>query len=180
MPSIPLSIAELIGGLLVTLGLPATYLRQRNEIGMLGLVAFILFWISSLLVTVVLSGYAIIYTATTPPHPGVAVHLPTVLQFISSSGLLQLIATLVYGVLTYRAHIFPNAAAILLIAAAIVVLPPLFMSGSFVQLFGLLGTFLLLLALARLGYALARWPEHFDARPEEEEKEVITMKDFIS
>jgi hypothetical protein len=180
LPSIPLSIAELIGGLLVTLGLPATYLRQRKEIGTLGLIGFLLFWASSLLVTVVLSGYAIIYTATTPPpaHPG-AIQLPAVFQFIATSGFLQIIATLLYGVCTYRARVFPNAASILLIAAAVVVLPQFVISGTFIRLFGLLSTFLLLLALARLGYALARWPEYFDAKPEKE-KEVTTMKDFIS
>jgi len=67
LPSIPLSALEMIGGLLVFIGLPATYLRQRKEVGTLGLIGFILFWVSSLLVTVVLSGYAIFYAATTPP-----------------------------------------------------------------------------------------------------------------
>jgi|GEM_PF-986921 hypothetical protein len=181
LPSIPLSALEMIGGLLVFIGLPATYLRQRKEVGTLGLIGFILFWVSSLLVTVVLSGYAIFYAATTPPpaHPGVAIQLPAVFQYISSSGLLQLIGTLLYGVPTYRARVFPGAAGILLIAAAVVVFPQFFISGTFIQLFGLLGTFLLLLGLARLGYALARWPEYFEDKLEEE-KEVPTLKDFIS
>ncbi len=180
LPSIPLSALEMIGGLLVFIGLPASYLRQRQEVGTLGLIGFIVFWISSLLVTVVLSAYAIFYAATTPPLAhGATIHLPAVFQYISSSGLLQLIGTLIYGVLTYRARVFPGAAGILLIAAAVVVLPQFFISGTFIQLFGLLGTFLLLLGLARLGYALARWPEYFDDKPEEE-KDIPTLKDFIS
>jgi hypothetical protein len=181
LPSIPFSIAEVVGGLLTAIGLPASYLRQRKEIGTAGLVGFILFWISSLLVTVVLSAYAIFYAATMPPsaHPTTAIHLPAVFQYISSSGLLQIIGTLLYGVFTYRAHVFPNAVGILLIAAAVVVLPQFFIASTFIQLFGLLGTFLLLLGLARLGYALARWPDYLDKEPEEE-KEVTTLKDFIS
>ncbi len=181
LPPIPLSVLELIGGLLITIGLPATYLRQRKEVGKLGLIGFLLLWVSSLLVTVVLSAYAVFYTATTPPpaHPGVAIHLPVIFQLIASSGLLQFTGTLIYGVLTFRGRVFPESAGVLLIAAVVAMAPQLIIAGDIIQLLGLFGTFLLLAGLARLGYALARWPWYLD-EDEQEEKEPPTMKDYIS
>jgi hypothetical protein len=181
LPSIPLSAVELVGGLLIAIGLPATYLKQRKEVAILGLIGFILLWISSLLITVVLSAYAIFYTATTPPpaHPVTAAQIPAFFQFIASSGLLQLIGTLLYGALTVRARVFPNSAGVLLLAAVFFTLPQLFMSGIVVQLLGLFSTFLLLVGLARYGYALARWPDYPDKYPPGE-KELTSLKDYIS
>ncbi len=181
LPPIPLSALELVGGLLITIGLPASYLKQRKEIGMVGLIGFILFWVSSFLVTVVLSAFAIFYTATTPPpvHPGAAVQIPAFFQYISSSGFFELIGALLYGAVTFRARVFPSSVGLLLLAAVFFALPQLIMSGLIVQMLGLLSTFLLPAGLARLGFTLARWPEYFD-NDREEEKVHATFKDFIS
>ena len=153
LPSIPLSIAEIVGGLLIILGLPASYLRQRDQIGRVGQVGFILLWISIILITIVLSIYAIIYTATTPPpaHPGRIVQLPIAFRYLSAFGLLQLIGTFLYGVYTYRVRIFPIAAGLLMLLAVLVALPQLILSGIVFQLLALLSTFLLLISFAVLG-----------------------------
>jgi hypothetical protein len=181
LPSIPLSILELIGGLLVTVGLPATYLKQRKEVATLGLVGFFLLWISSFLITVVLSGYAIFYTATTPPpvHPNTAANVPAFIQYIASTGLLQIIGTLLYGSVSLRAHVFTRSAGILLIAAVVVSLPQLFIASPLTALIGLLSTFLLLAGLARMGFSLARWPDDDEEEPLQKE-EPTTMKDHTS
>jgi hypothetical protein len=178
LPSIPLSALELVGGIALVIGLPAPYIRQSKEVASLGLIGFILLWFSSLLITVILSGYAIFYSATTPEHAGsAAASAPLAIQYIASTGLLQIIGTLLYGVASIRADIFPKSAGVLLGVAVAFSLPQLFLAGAFPALIGAFSTYFLLAGLARFGYALARWPRYGEDEPQREE--TTTMKDFV-
>ena len=84
----------LSGGLLI-LGLPALYARQAKQIGWVGLVGLVIIWLDILIFPVQggISGFV------------PAFKLPDVLFVI---GPLTIVGTLLFGIMTIRAHVFPR------------------------------------------------------------------------
>ncbi len=178
VPVWPIITASLsvIGGLLVVVGLPATYMKQSDAMGLLGRVGFLLLLLAWLLTMlgVNITDIVVILAVSNPS----AKSIPAVIvNIINLTSLLMVIGTLIYGVLTLRARIFPTAVGWLMISTVVAMTLSLFIGGVYATLLYAIGELLLLSAFARMGYALARWPD--DIEPElTESEEVATMSDW--
>ncbi len=155
---------SLLGGLLVLIGLPGTYIKQRNFIGMLGIIGFFILWTTWLVTTLGVNIEEIVI-ATTIAHPTAQSVPPVIVNMLNLTDLLLLIGALLYGVQTIRAHIFPASIGWLLISTVIVMTLALFIGGALSSLLYIVGELLLQSGFARLGYALARWQDD-DIEPE--------------
>ncbi|MBV9711620.1 MAG: hypothetical protein JO011_12015 [Ktedonobacteraceae bacterium] len=173
-PIIP-ACASVIGGLLVAVGLPSTYIKQRDVIGMLGRIGFLLLLVTWFLTMLGVNITDIVVIATVA-HPTTSSIPPLIANTINLASMLMLIGTLLYGVLTLRARIFPSSVGWLMISTVIVITLSLFVASLFAQLLYAIGELLLLSAFARMGYLLARWPADIEPEPVESE-EVGTMSD---
>ena len=87
---------SLLGGGLLLLGLPALYVRQAKQVGWIGLVALAIIWLDMLIFPVLAGGIA----GLVPTF-----HVPDVLFII---GPLTIIGTLLFGIMTMRARVFPR------------------------------------------------------------------------
>ncbi|MBA2391159.1 MAG: hypothetical protein H0V70_00255 [Ktedonobacteraceae bacterium] len=164
---------SLLGGLLVLIGLPGTYIKQRDSIGMLGIIGFFVLWIA-LLATVLGVNIEEIVVAITVAHPTAQSVPPVIVNILNLTDLLMLIGALLYGVQTIRAHIFPSSIGWLLIATVGVMTVALFIGGALSSLLYIVGQLLLQSGFARLGYSQARWQDD-DIEPEAvEAEEIIT------
>ena len=169
---------SLLGGLLVVAGLPGTYLKQRNFIGILGSVGFLILWITLLVTTLGVNIEEIVIAATTA-HPSAQSVPPVIVNILNLTDLLMLIGTLIYGVLTIRAHIFSASIGWLLVATVATMTLALFMGGALSSLLYIVGELLIQIGFARLGYALARWEDDDDIEPERvTSEEIITTGDL--
>src|ERR1700730_4040125 len=85
----------LLGGGLLILGIPALYVRQAKQIGWIGLVGLVIIWLDMLIF---------------PVQGGIAGFVPRfyVPDFLFLSGPLTIIGTLLFGIMTIRAHVFPR------------------------------------------------------------------------
>ncbi|MBV9617505.1 MAG: hypothetical protein JO031_18785 [Ktedonobacteraceae bacterium] len=173
-PIIP-ACASVIGGLLVAVGLPSTYIKQRDVIGILGRIGFLLLLVTWFLTMLGVNITDIVVIATVA-HPTTSSIPPLIANTINLASMLMLIGTLLYGVLTLRARIFPSSVGWLMISTVIVITLSLFVASLFAQLLYAIGELLLLSAFARMGYLLARWPDDIEPEPVEPE-EVGTMSD---
>ena len=113
----------LLGGVLLLLGLVGLYIRQSGPSGILGLVAFLVAFLGTALA--VGATWAELFVA-----PALAVEAPRVLD-AEPTGMLALgftltfvvflpLGWLLFGVASFRARIYPRAAAILLIVGAVI------------------------------------------------------------
>ena len=156
--------ASLLGGLLVLIGLPGTYVKQRDLIGILGIIGFLILWITWLVTTLGVNIEEIVI-AITVAHPTAQAVPPVIVNILNLTDLLMLIGALLYGVQTIRAHVFPASIGWLLISTVVVMTIALFIGGALSSLFYIVGQLLLQSGFARLGYALARWQDD-DIEPE--------------
>jgi hypothetical protein len=180
LPLIIIAIVSLIGGLLVAVGLPATYIKQSDALGMLGRVGFLLLLLTWLVTTLGVNSEEIVVTATVA-HPSATSVPALIVNILNLTSLLMLIGTLIYGVLTLRVRIFPKAVGWLLISTVIVMTLALFINNVFAQLLYAIGEILLLSGLARMGFTLARWEDDEDDSASvtlESEEEVSTTSDW--
>jgi hypothetical protein len=119
----PASVMLFIGVLLMLLGLPAVYARQRQYIGSLGLIGFALFFIGNMLLTINSSLQDIItlpWISTSAPrllNGGPPPALP-IINF--SSLLLTFVGSLIFVIATFRAKVPPRGALILIMASFVV------------------------------------------------------------
>ena len=113
----------LLGGVLLLLGLLGLYIRQSGPSGTLGLVAFLVAFLGTALA--VGATWAELFVA-----PALAVEAPRVLD-AELTGMLALgftltfvvflpLGWLLFGVASFRARIYPRAAAILLMVGAVI------------------------------------------------------------
>jgi hypothetical protein len=172
-----IAIVSLIGGLLVAVGLPATYMKQGDAMGMLGRVGFLLLLLTWLVTTLGVNIEDIVVTATIA-HPSATSVPATIVNILNLTSMLMLIGTLIYGVLTLRAHIFPKAAGWLMISTVIVMTLALFINNVFAPLLYAIGNILLLSGFARMGYMLARWEDDIKPEVAASEEEVSTTSDW--
>jgi hypothetical protein len=117
------SLLYLLGGVLLLLGLVGLYIRQSGPSGILGLVAFLVAFLGTALA--VGATWAELFVA-----PALAVEAPRVLD-AELTGMLALgftltfvvflpLGWLLFGVASFRAGIYPRAAAILLMVGAVI------------------------------------------------------------
>ncbi len=85
-----------LGGALLLLGLPALYARQAKQVGWVGLVGLVIIWLDLLIFPVLQGGISGLVPAF---------KLPDVLFVI---GPLTIVGTLLFGIMTIRARVFPR------------------------------------------------------------------------
>jgi hypothetical protein len=126
------TLITLIGSLLFVIGLPGMYLRQAARAGALGLVGFILLFFAILLGGAAFTSVQIVilpFLAQKAPQLLGGSSLPlSAFLLLLISGLMQMIAAILLGIATMRAHVFPRWAGILLLISGIAFLltiPPL-------------------------------------------------------
>ncbi len=167
--------ASIIGGLLVVVGLPSTYMKQSDAMGILGRVGFLLLLLTWL-VTVLAVNSADIVIIATVAHPTTKSIPAVVINIINLTSLMMLLGVLIYGVLTLRARIFPTSVGWLMISTVIAMTLSLFIGSVFASLLYAIGDLLLLSSFARMGYVIARWPDDIELELTEPE-EMTTMSD---
>jgi hypothetical protein len=167
--------ASIIGGLLVVVGLPSTYMKQSNAMGILGRVGFLLLLLTWL-VTVLAVNIADIVIIATVANPTTKSIPPVVINIINLTSLMMLLGVLIYGVLTLRARIFPTSVGWLMISTVIAMTLSLFIGSVYASLLYAIGDLLLLGSFARMGYVIARWPDDIELEATEPE-EMTTMSD---
>src|SRR5579859_7266569 len=96
MSSVAAALINLLGGVLLLLGLPALYVRQASQVRWIGLVGLILIWLDTLIFPVLQGGLGSLVSALTPP------------DFLYIIGPLTIIGTLLFGIMTIRARVFPR------------------------------------------------------------------------
>lgn len=120
------TLITLIGSLLFVIGLPGVYLRQAGRAGVLGLVGFILLFFAILLEGATFSSIQatiLPFLAQKAPQFLAGNSLPVgVFLLLIVSGLMQMIGSILLGIATMRAHVFPRWAGILLIVSGIIFL----------------------------------------------------------
>ncbi|GHO61126.1 hypothetical protein KSC_000180 [Ktedonobacter sp. SOSP1-52] len=149
---IPAGLAIMIGEMFFLLGLPGLYTRQAHKAGVIGLVGFILFFLSALLLGIGTSTlYTFIFPWLTQNAPKLADGPAALNLFFPLAGLLNLIGALLFGVATLRAGILSRAATILLLVAAVSSFAASFVSLPYINS---ITTALTFIALAWFGYML--------------------------
>lgn len=156
--SIPVSVVSLVGGILILLGLPASYMRQAKQVGRLGLIGFIALWLTALLFAIVLSIIGIVAVSSNPASAFAGPPPPFLMVFFLVGTVLEVIGGALFGIMTIRAHVFPSLIGWMLIVAVILGLVGFPLSGVISTIVGTVSSVLLFLALAWLGYALASQP----------------------
>jgi hypothetical protein len=127
LPWVLVTLLFLLGSLLCSIGLPAIYLRQSGQVGVMGFAGFILLWISFVL-GVALSSVQVValpLLAQTAPNllVGHQIPLASAFLFVLLSSLTQLIGSILLGIATMRVAVFPRLAGVLLIVSGVLFLP---------------------------------------------------------
>ena len=149
--SIPTNVVFVISGLFLLVGLPALYRAQAKQIGILGLVGVVLLWVATVLLLLVLS-FVQILDLTVPgsiPHPGGEGPPPLAIIPMILGVMLTLIAGVIVGIMTIRAHVFAAAAGWIIFVSPVLLLLRVLLGG-------LLGVILTSTCLA-LFYAGLTW-----------------------
>ncbi len=148
LPILPVTAAliNLLGGVLLLLGLPALYARQATQLRWIGLVGLIIIWLDVLIFPVLQGGIGGLVPALMPP------------DFLYIIGPLTIIGTLLFGIMTIRAHVFPRWLGFCLFVGYILgVIGIIFLEKS-VPFIGLLGILLYWLSLSAFGVVLFSRP----------------------
>src|SRR3989442_8697876 len=118
LPWLLMTLITLIGSLLFVIGLPGMYLHQAGRAGVLGLVGFILLFLAILLEGAAFSSVQVVvlpFLAQKAPQFLGGNSLPiSAFLLLLISGLMQMIGTILLGIATMRAHVFPRWTGVLL------------------------------------------------------------------
>lgn len=168
------SLITLVGIILLLLGVPALYARLSHAIGWLGLVGFVLFYISGLLAGIggplmglivfpVLAQVAPSFVNGPPPA--------SIMNFFLVANIFNVVGGVLFGGAIVMARVIERNAAILLLIGAIVSFV-----GNFVDVahLGDLGTALFLVALAWMGVTLMT---HREVEPTRDEMMTQTERE---
>ena len=140
------ALINLVGGVLLLLGLPALYARQATQVRWIGLVGLIIIWLDTLIFPVLQGGIGGLMPALTPP------------DFLYIIGPLTIIGTLLFGIMTMRAHVFPRWLGFCLFVGYILgVIGFIFLDKS-TPFIGVLGVVLYWLSLSAFGVVLFSRP----------------------
>lgn len=149
------ALINLLGGVLLLLGLPALYRRQAKQVGWVGLVGLVIIWLDILIFPVLAGGIAGLVPAF---------KVPDVLFII---GPLTIIGTLLFGIMTMRAHVFPRLLGLCLFVSYILgVIGAIFLDKS-APFIGLLGVVLFFLSFSAFGVVLLSLRSAQQERPED-------------
>lgn len=96
MSSIATALINLLGGVLLLIGLPALYIQQAKQVRWIGLFGLSIIWLDTLIFPVLQGGIGGLVPALTPP------------DFLYIIGPLTVIGTLLFGIMTMRAGVFPR------------------------------------------------------------------------
>ena len=107
---LPLNALIIAGGVFMALGLPGFYARQATEIGLLGLIGFVLLFVGIVIPYIAVHS---IETATAPNSP------PRTIRWVQVGAPALLLGSVITGVTTWRADVYPAAAGILLLLSAL-------------------------------------------------------------
>jgi hypothetical protein len=157
---VPTTALVLIGEMLILAGLPGMYARQAYQAGTLGLVGFILFFLSGLMQGVggsVINLFFLPWLLQNAPRLA-ASGPPTIGIFFILGGLLSAVGAVLLSIATIRAGIFSRVAAILFLIGAVVNFIGQFL-GDGVPYVSTISLALLFIALLWFGYTLFsdRW-----------------------
>lgn len=167
----PWQIVNLIiftGGVLVLLGLPGAYLRQAKQAGKLGLIGFILMFMSWILVSLFANIVHLLVDPTLATlAPNQAQNNDSVVQLVLFGAALVIwtFGLLLFSIATLRARVLPHVAAIMLLVAlfcSLVIIAPL--PSLLNSILGTAGFVLSNLALAWFGFALLTEQMHKSAQ----------------
>ena len=153
MSTVATALITLLGGVLLLLGLPALYVRQARQARWIGLVGLIIIWLDTLIFPVLQGGIGGLVPALTPP------------DFLYIIGPLTIIGTLLFGIMTMRARVFPPWLGFCLFAGYILgVIGFIFLDKS-APFIGVLGVVLYWLTLSAFGVVLFSRPGPLPERP---------------
>ncbi len=144
LPISPVAAAliNLMGGVLLLLGLPALYVRQASQVRWIGLVGLVIIWLDTLIFPVLQGGIGGLLPALTPP------------DFLYIIGPLTIIGTLLFGIITMRARVFPRWLGFCLSVGYILGIIGFIFFDKSAPFIGLLGIVLYWLSLSAFGVAL--------------------------
>lgn len=149
--SVAAALINLLGGVLLLLGLPALYTRQATQVRWIGLVGLIIIWLNILIFPVLQGGIGGLVPALTPP------------AFLYVIGPLTIIGTLLFGIMSMQARVFPGWLGFCLFVGYVLgVIGIIFLEKS-VPFIGLAGIVLYWLSFSAFGVVLLSRP---DSRPE--------------
>lgn len=155
LPISPIATAliNLLGGVLLLLGLPALYARQAAQIRWIGLVGIIIIWLDTLIFPVLQGGIGGLMPALTPP------------SFLYIIGPLTIIGTLLFGIMTIRANVFPRWLGLCLFVGYILGVIGFIFFDKSAPFIGVLGVVLYWLSLSTFGVVLFSHPASLPERP---------------
>jgi hypothetical protein len=150
--SVVAALINLLGGVLLLLGLPALYARQATQVRWIGLVGLIIIWLDTLIFPVLQGGIGGLVPALTPP------------DFLYIIGPLTVIGTLLFGIMTIRARVFPRWLGFCLFVGYILGLVGFIFLDKSAPFVGLLGIVLYWLSFSAFGMVLFSQPGPLPAR----------------
>ncbi len=155
LPISPIATAliNLLGGVLLLLGLPALYARQATQVKGIGLVGIIIIWLDTLIFPVLQGGIGGLMPALTPPG------------FLYIIGPLTIIGTLLFGIMTIRASVFPRWLGLCLFVGYILGVIGFIFFDKSAPFIGVLGVVLYWLSLSAFGVVLFSHPASLPERP---------------
>lgn len=153
MSPVAAALINLLGGVLLLLGLPALYARQATQVRWIGLVGLIIIWLDTLIFPVLQGGIGGLVPALTPP------------DFLYIIGPLTVIGTLLFGIMTIRAHVFPRWLGFCLFVGYILGVIGFIFFDKSVPFIGVIGVVLYWLSLSAFGVILFSRPGLLPARP---------------
>lgn len=151
-----ISLAAVIGLLLLVVGLPGIAVRQAERAGRLGFVGFVLTLIGAFLETSLFAMFVLIlpWLAQVAPKLAASNGPPSLfIAFLVASVLLTL-GGILLGIATMRAKILPRWGGLMLIIGAVLNIVDFPLNGAIGSIIGTVSYVLFALALAWMGYAL--------------------------
>lgn len=146
MSSVVAALINLLGGVLLLLGLPALYARQATQVRWIGLVGLVIIWLDTLIFPVLQGGIGGLVPALTPP------------DFLYIIGPLTIIGTLLFGIMTIRARVFPRWLGFCLFVGYMLGIIGFIFFDKSAPFIGLLGIVLYWLSLSAFGVVLFSRP----------------------
>ncbi|GAC1299390.1 MAG: hypothetical protein NVSMB27_39430 [Ktedonobacteraceae bacterium] len=147
------ALINLLGGILLLLGLPALYARQATQVRWIGLVGLIIIWLDTLIFPVLQGGIAGLVPALTPP------------DFLYIIVPLTVIGTLMFGIMAIRARVFPRWLGFCLFVGYMLGVIGFIFFDKSAPFIGVLGVVLYWLSLSAFGVVLFSRPGPLPERP---------------
>ena len=147
MSPIVAALINLLGGVLLLLGLPALYARQATQVRWIGLVGLSIIWLDTLIFPVLQGGIGGLVPTLTPP------------DFLYIIGPLTVIGTLLFGIMTIRARVFPRWLGFCLFVGYILGVIGFIFFGKSAPFIGVAGVVLYWLSLSAFGVVLYSRPD---------------------